>query len=85
MAPSLDDEKARKFWEADLHQRREQSTKEARILATERKTNVREQLRSPAFARMNFGIYRDREAIERFGQGLKPGQAISHILTPASS
>nr|WP_247648888.1 type II restriction endonuclease [Gluconobacter cerinus] len=39
-APPLEnDETARKLWEADLHQVREQSVKEARILAAERETD----------------------------------------------
>ncbi|MCP1243948.1 type II restriction endonuclease, partial [Acetobacter lambici] len=39
-APPLEDnETARKLWEADLHQVREQSAKEARILAAERETD----------------------------------------------
>lgn len=39
-APPLeDDETARELWEADLHQVREQSAKEARILAAERETD----------------------------------------------
>ncbi|MDE7549098.1 hypothetical protein PY793_14110, partial [Acetobacter fabarum] len=39
-APPLeDDETARKLWEADLHQVREQSAKEARVFAAERETD----------------------------------------------
>ncbi|MFT8642086.1 MAG: hypothetical protein ABF751_09185, partial [Acetobacter orientalis] len=50
------------------------------------------QLRRPAFRRiadlkvryLSYGaLEKDREAIERFGHGLKPIQAISHLLTPA--
>lgn len=37
--PVEDDETARKLWETDLHQVREQSAKEARVLAAERETD----------------------------------------------
>ncbi|MFT8854733.1 MAG: hypothetical protein ABF939_01490, partial [Acetobacter orientalis] len=62
------------------------------VAPDKREADVREQLRRPAFRRiadlkvryLSYGaLEKDREAIERFGHGLKPIQAISHLLTPA--
>ncbi|GBQ33957.1 type II restriction endonuclease [Gluconacetobacter azotocaptans] len=61
------------------------------VAPDKREADVREQLRRPAFSRiadlkvryLPYGaLEKDREAIERFGYGLKPIQAISHLLAP---
>jgi type II restriction enzyme len=61
------------------------------VAPDKREADVREQLRRPAFSRVADlkvrylpyeALEKDREAIRRFGHGLKPIEAISHLLTP---
>ncbi|GAN97999.1 hypothetical protein Geu3261_0368_002 [Komagataeibacter europaeus NBRC 3261] len=61
------------------------------VAPDKREIDVREQLKRPAFSRiadlkvryLPYGaLEKDREAIRRFGHGLKPIQSISHLLAP---